>query len=192
MQEEKVHSLQLHPGQAVTQARLQAGPDLTRRWIGQAALGGGDGEVLHDPILGKDRSKEVPVPGEIVLPRYTETFPRRLNVVAGDAQFVAGAVEEILSGLPEAFALAQNYPNPFNPNTTLRYALPHPARGSLKVYNLLGQEIISLVQGWMDMGRHEIVWDGRDGAGRNIASGIYSAVFSADGKIITRKMVLLK
>ncbi|MCH7573898.1 MAG: fibronectin type III domain-containing protein [Candidatus Marinimicrobia bacterium] len=130
--------------------------------------------------------------GEILLRRYTEAFPRRLNVVVGDAQFVAGAVEEILSGLPEAFALAPNYPNPFNPNTTLRYALPHPARGSLKVYNLLGQEIISLVQGWMDMGRHEIVWDGRDGAGRNLASGIYFAVFAADGKIITRKMVLLK
>ena len=46
--------------------------------------------------------------GEIVLPRYTEAFPRRLNVVVGNAQFVAGAVEEILSGLPEAFALAQS------------------------------------------------------------------------------------
>ncbi len=130
--------------------------------------------------------------GEIVLPRYTEAFPRRLNVVVGDEQFVASAVEEILSGLPEAFALAQNYPNPFNPNTTLRYALPHPARGSLKVYNLLGQEVVTLIQGWLDMGHHEIVWDGRDGAGRNLASGIYFAVFAADGNILTSKMALLK
>ena len=60
------------------------------------------------------------------------------------------------------------------------------------MYNLLGQEVVTLVQGWMDMGRHEIVWDGRDKAGRNLASGIYFAVFAADGKILTSKMVLLK
>ena len=130
--------------------------------------------------------------GEILLSKYTEAFPRRLKVVAGDEQFVASALEEILSGLPEAFALAQNYPNPFNPNTTLRYTLPHPARGSIRVYNLLGQEVVTLVQGWLDMGFHEVIWDGQDSHGRSVASGIYFAVFASARKILTRKMVLLK
>ena len=88
--------------------------------------------------------------------------------------------------------MAQNYPNPFNPNTTIEYSLPRPARVSLRVYDLLGREMVTLFQGWQDMGYHHVVWNGRDRRGVTLASGIYFAVFQAEKTVRTRKMLLLK
>ena len=123
---------------------------------------------------------------------YSERFPYRLKLFAGSKSYVNAAIDETLASLPQQFALHPNYPNPFNPTTTIGYSLPKPAWVSLKVYNLLGQEILSLVDDWMDMDRHEIVWSGRDQAGRSVASGIYFAVLQTKGHISTQKMVLLK
>ncbi|MQY63289.1 MAG: T9SS type A sorting domain-containing protein [Calditrichaeota bacterium] len=123
---------------------------------------------------------------------YSEQLPRRLKVIAGTPDYVQATIEEALAQLPEEFALSQNYPNPFNPSTTIEYALPKPARVSLRVYNLLGREIAVLVNDWQDMGYYEIVWQGRDRAGRSVASGVYFAVLQADGHMLTRKMLLLR
>jgi len=123
---------------------------------------------------------------------YSEQLPYHLKVIAGTPDYVQGAIEEALARLPEEFALSQNYPNPFNPSTTIEYALPLPARVSLRVYNLLGREIAVLVNDWQDMGYYEIIWQGRDRAGRSVATGVYFAVLHADGHVLTRKMVLLK
>ena len=123
---------------------------------------------------------------------YSENLPYRLKVITGTPDYVQGAIEEALAQLPEEFALSQNYPNPFNPSTTIEYALPLPARVSLRVYNLLGREIAALVNDWQDIGYYEIVWQGRDQAGRSVASGVYFAVLQADGHLLTRKMLLLK
>ncbi|MFC1618924.1 FG-GAP-like repeat-containing protein [Candidatus Neomarinimicrobiota bacterium] len=123
---------------------------------------------------------------------YNESLPYYLKVISGTADFVDGAIEEALSQLPEDFALAQNYPNPFNAVTTIEYALPKPARVSLRVYNVLGKESVTLLNDWQDIGYHEIVWSGADDLGRDIASGVYFAVLQSEGVIKTRKMVLLK
>ncbi len=123
---------------------------------------------------------------------YSEQLPYRLKVIAGTPEYVQGAIEEALAQLPEEFALSPNYPNPFNPSTTIEYALPLPARVSLRVYNLLGREIAVLVNDWQDMGYYEIIWQGRDQAGRSAASGVYFAILQADGRVLTRKMLLLK
>ncbi|MCH7859449.1 MAG: T9SS type A sorting domain-containing protein [Candidatus Marinimicrobia bacterium] len=128
----------------------------------------------------------------VTLTDYREQFPYHLKVVAGDAGWALAAVEEIFAALPEEFALSQNYPNPFNPSTTIEYALPRPARISLRIYDLLGRELVILDQGWRDMGYHQVVWNGRDRRGANLASGVYFAVFQADRTIRTRKMLLLK
>ncbi|UCH62827.1 MAG: leucine-rich repeat domain-containing protein [Fidelibacterota bacterium] len=129
---------------------------------------------------------------QLVLTRYREDFPYHLKVVAGSASFVEYTTDEILASLPSDFSLAQNYPNPFNPATTLRYSLFQPARVTLKVYNLLGQEVVTLVDGWQDLGHYEAVWEGRDRFGVQVASGIYFAVYMAEGRLFTRKMVLMK
>jgi hypothetical protein len=100
--------------------------------------------------------------------------------------------------VPQAYALGQNYPNPFNPSTRISFSLPQTGAVTLNVFNLLGQQIATLVNGPMTAGTHETLWDGRDAAGRVLASGVYfyrievkgpdgGAAYSA-----MRKMVLLK
>ena len=123
---------------------------------------------------------------------YSERYPYYLKIMAGSADYVGQAVDETLAQLPVDFALAPNYPNPFNPSTTLEFSLTRPAPVSLAIYDLLGKEIVTVFEGWRDYGNHTAVWDGRDRGGQSVATGIYFAVFRAEGRIFTRKMLLMK
>jgi len=80
------------------------------------------------------------------------------------------------SSLPDEFSLTQNYPNPFNPFSTIRYELPERAEVTLSVYNMLGQRVALLVDGEVQPGRHEAVFEAS-----NLSSGNYIARFSASG-----------
>ncbi|OGG44218.1 MAG: hypothetical protein A3F84_09465 [Candidatus Handelsmanbacteria bacterium RIFCSPLOWO2_12_FULL_64_10] len=93
---------------------------------------------------------------------------------------------------PEAFGLDQCYPNPFNPATTIRYALPEGSNVSLVVYNLLGQQVRTLVSGAQGPGYHTAVWDGRDEAGRMAATGVYIYRLQAGGFSQVKKMLFAK
>jgi uncharacterized Ntn-hydrolase superfamily protein len=106
---------------------------------------------------------------------------------------------EILNTLPGKIVLFPNYPNPFNPSTTIRYQLPTAAKVVLTIYNLLGQEVNTLVRQRQPAGYYEIEWDGRDNPGNPAPSGVYIyriRVFASPGEgptfIQTRKMLLLK
>ncbi len=94
--------------------------------------------------------------------------------------------------LPGQFRLYQNYPNPFNPTTEMRFSLPRAVHVTLNVYNILGQEIISLVDGVLNAGEHSVVWDGLDASGRPVASGIYFYRLESDDFTDKKKMILLK
>jgi len=94
--------------------------------------------------------------------------------------------------LPSQFGLAQNYPNPFNPETTIEYQVPRIARVRMMVFNILGQQIRTLVNEVREAGRHHVIWDGRDHSGRPVASGIYFCQMTAGSYRQTRKMTLLK
>jgi serine protease len=96
------------------------------------------------------------------------------------------------SMIPEGFTLSQNYPNPFNLNTTISFSLPAPAEMNLTIYNIMGQKIKTIAQGWYEAGSHTIIWDGKNEAGYVVASGIYFYKLSAGDKVITKKMSLLK
>jgi hypothetical protein len=99
--------------------------------------------------------------------------------------------------LPKTFALEQNYPNPFNPSTNIQYAIGSTQLVTLKVYDMLGNEVATLVNEEKTAGSYELTWNAF-----NLPSGIYfyqlfvSASQSKDGKtgnyIETRKMILLK
>jgi hypothetical protein len=97
---------------------------------------------------------------------------------------------------PETFTLDQNYPNPFNPTTAIEFTMPAAGTATLKVYTLIGQEIATLVNGQVAAGVNRVFWNGRDAAGRSMASGLYLYRLdaSAAGKkfVEMRKMVLLK
>ncbi len=96
-------------------------------------------------------------------------------------------VNETLSELPVHFALSQNYPNPFNPSTTIRYSLEQTERVSLKVFNLAGQEVATLIEGKQNAGEHHVQWQA-EGA----PSGVYFYRLQADKKVETRKMILMQ
>ncbi|MEW5994848.1 MAG: S8 family serine peptidase, partial [Candidatus Zixiibacteriota bacterium] len=71
--------------------------------------------------------------------------------------------------LPHGFTLAQNYPNPFNPTTSISFTLSAPSDTRLEIYNVLGRRVTTLVNGPLPAGRHVVVWDGVDGAGKAVA-----------------------
>ncbi len=95
-------------------------------------------------------------------------------------------------GVPEAFALRQNYPNPFNPGTTIRFDVPVATSLSLVVYDILGQEVIRLREGYLEPGYHRIVWNGRTATGTEASAGVY--ILRMVSPVYTRqvKMVLMK
>ncbi len=96
---------------------------------------------------------------------------------------------------PEVLTLLANYPNPFRTQTQIEYALPESQAGStvqLEIYDLLGRRVRSLVNQPQDAGFYQVTWDGRDGAGQPLASGVYIYRLSSDAFSKTRQLVLLK
>lgn len=94
--------------------------------------------------------------------------------------------------LPGGFLTARNYPNPFNPATTIRFRLPQAGDVRIRIFDMLGREIATLVSGLLEAGRHEAVWDGRDSGGLQAASGVYVYRVEAGGKHVSGKMVLMR
>ena len=96
------------------------------------------------------------------------------------------------SNVPETFTLHQNFPNPFNPITTLSYDLPKDSDVRLTVYDMLGQEVITLVNSNQQAGFKSVQWNATDPMGRPVSAGVYLYKIEAEEFAQTRKMVLLK
>jgi len=118
------------------------------------------------------------------------------SITAENAQWF---IDEVRLGVTDGrlppsrdVVLHQNYPNPFNPATTISFDLPRAARVRLGVYNVRGELVTTLIDGRIEKGRSETVWNGNDGRGRPVSSGVYFCRLSADGITMTRKMVLLR
>ncbi len=94
--------------------------------------------------------------------------------------------------LPDKFALAQNYPNPFNPTTTIQFELPVKSSVVLSIYNILGQNITTLIDRVLSAGSHTVVWDGANSDGDRVASGVYFYRLTTETNSDVRKMVLTK
>ncbi len=111
---------------------------------------------------------------------------------SGRACFVIGPVGTGVNvipgdGLPKEFALMQNYPNPFNPATQINFELPVKSEVSLKIYNLLGQEVATLVNEEKAAGRYSADWNASA-----LASGVYFYKLEAGSFVQTKKMILMK
>ena len=94
--------------------------------------------------------------------------------------------------LPEVFALHQNYPNPFNPATTIQFDLPMATDIRIVVYDLLGREVVRLVDRRLEPGYHQLVWNGRDRRGREVPTGMYIVLMATPDFKKSIKLVLLK
>jgi hypothetical protein len=113
--------------------------------------------------------------------------------LSNEVTVIVTAVTGQSPNLPDGFRLQQNFPNPFNPSTLIRYELPagrHVVH--LEVFNTLGEKIRTLVHEQQSAGSHQVQWDGRDDAGRQLASGIYVYRLQAGSFFQVRKMLLIR
>jgi len=95
--------------------------------------------------------------------------------------------------LPQQYRLSQNYPNPFNPTTTIKFTIPKSEHIILTVYDLLGREVISLVDKELNSGQYDVQWSGIDKYGQQVATGVYLYQLRTENKVIeTRKMTFIK
>ncbi len=128
-----------------------------------------------------------------------------VGIIAGEVFALSGNKYSVIKNIeintspdvPTQFALLQNYPNPFNPNTVIRYHVPKTSRIIIKIYDVIGREITTLVDDYFNPGYYEIVWDSKRKDGIEVSSGVYFYVMSAidEGKVLFRdvkKMVIVK
>jgi hypothetical protein len=111
------------------------------------------------------------------------------EIGAGD-QTLVDVGEEVLSTIPKDFELKQNYPNPFNPGTHIEYSILKGSNVSLKVYNLLGVEVATLVDGYKSAGSYRVNFNASAFGG--LSSGVYVYKLKAIGKTLSKKMLLTK
>lgn len=158
--------------------RTQTG---TRTRLNAAPLAGRDGRV--DFV---DQTADF-APGTLLF--YS------LGIVRGGAEVSTGPEVEYRLGsgvLPTAFVLYGNYPNPFNPMTTIKFDLPRDGHVALRVFDLSGRVVRTLVDESLARAAHEYKWDGTDDAGHRVASGTYYYRVETDQRTATGKMMLVK
>jgi len=128
---------------------------------------------------------------------YTDVaYPSNPLVVTANnttIEFTISTVDEAdVVALPTVTTLKANYPNPFNPSTTISFDIASAGHVSIEVYNIKGQRVKSLVNDNYAVGRHNVVWNGDDTAGRTVGSGVYFYRMTAPGYASVRKMLLMK
>jgi len=114
-------------------------------------------------------------------------YKYRLKQIDNDGKFEYSYVITVYVGAPAVFYLSQNYPNPFNPSTKIDYSVPQASKVTLKVYDILGREVASLVDEYKEIGTYTATFDAS-----NLPGGIYFYSISAGDFIQTKKMSLVK
>lgn len=143
------------------------------------ATGGAEGLVVAD--LDRNGTNDLAVADDLN-GRVLVLLNTNSNITAVQAAAVPRA----------AGKLAQNAPNPFNPRTTIRFTLPAAGPTTLTVYDVQGRRVTTLVNQTLEAGDHSMVWEGRDGAGHHLASGVYFYRLESGGFIATKRMTLLQ
>ncbi|MCP4728242.1 MAG: T9SS type A sorting domain-containing protein [bacterium] len=118
--------------------------------------------------------------------KSTELFTETFTIIIGKG------INEIPAVTPDSYFLKQNYPNPFNPDTNIEFGLPQAGSVSMKIYNILGQEIRTLVNGDYEAGVHRVRWDARNNYGIRVASGVYIYRIQAENYTQIKKMILIR
>jgi hypothetical protein len=148
--------------------------------------------AYHIAVIDQDEQHRLPLVGGRFIVNLHEDIPvRHLSVLVGSASFVGDPRNEAATH-PLTYALAQNYPNPFNPETTIRYEISDQQRVQIMIFNVLGEQIQTLVDRVQEPGRYTVTWDGTDRSGVSVGSGLYLYQLTAGPFTATRRMVLLR
>ncbi|UCH63925.1 MAG: M4 family metallopeptidase [Fidelibacterota bacterium] len=168
--------------------RITAGPSVTIQSGAQVLFFAGDSVHLKPGFTASTGSKVHAIAaqgGGSPLGKVVAMAPAAQTI---EGQPVADEEESI----PSVYSLSHGYPNPFNPNITIPFGLPEPIRTRLVVYDLLGREVVRLVDEHLEPGYHAVVWNGRNAAGSDVPSGLYIARLVTPEYTKSIKMVLLK
>ncbi len=123
----------------------------------------------------------------------SKTSDGKISPYSYKGEFRTGEITDVLEEkIPTEYSLSQNYPNPFNPTTRITYGLPENTFVTLKIYDILGREVNTLVNQEMIRGVHNVDWDGKDKFGNPAASGAYIYRLTAGKYVSVKKMLLLK
>ena len=115
------------------------------------------------------------------------------DTLYGDTTNIITSIKDITENHPTQFELYQNFPNPFNPSTTINFNLNSASNISIIVYDGLGREIKRLIDNeWLSNGTHKILWDGRNGIGTIVSSGVYFYALISEHERIFRSMIFIK
>jgi hypothetical protein len=165
---------------------------------------GGEGDLMHltyELVDGASLPSEVTFYFGLANLPGTSMDPELLNVVCGYPDMnnpMVVSTQALVSvddqqSVPVAFALSQNYPNPFNPSTQISFDIPEASElVSLSIYNIIGQNINTLVSGSMNAGRYTQEWDATDELGSPVASGIYFYELRSSNFVSRKKMLLIR
>ena len=144
------------------------------------------------PVAGRDGRIDYTDPGYGIA-NGTVLFYSYGMVQDGEEIGRSAEVEVVFTGVvPTMFALHGNFPNPFNPLTTIKFDLPRAGRVTLSIYDLSGKLVKNLVNGALPAARHLFRWDGTDGSGRRVASGVYYYRLITPQERATRSMLMVK
>jgi hypothetical protein len=126
-----------------------------------------------------------------ILTDFGVTMPAGSKYTAGICANSATDIGE--TGSARKFDLEQNYPNPFNPSTKIRYSIPRDnMKVELEIFDVSGRRVVTLVNRVESGANHEVLWNGKNTAGQDVASGVYFYKLKADNQEAVKKMVLLK
>lgn len=149
-----------------------------------------------DEEAALERLTDAPLPADAV--SYTDraavpgrSYSYRIGVLTEGGREVRSAPVSVELP-PKPLTLHQNYPNPFNPATEIAYYLPGREMVELVIYDVTGRRVRTLVSGVQALGRHAVGWNGLNGRGDAVGSGVYYYRLRAGKKVVTRKMVLLR
>jgi hypothetical protein len=152
-------------------------------------MAAGQGPVLLIPVVLREGVMGAP---SLTLSDVAAADPGAQRVPVALGQSVV-QIPDKASALPRVFALHGARPNPFNPSTRIAYEVPQQAHIRLVVYNLIGQEVVRLVDRVQAPGRYSVAWNGRNAGGTDVASGVYLyRMTTSTGYSETKRMTLLK
>jgi hypothetical protein len=145
---------------------------------------------------GKVDLVEIPITAYANLEADDKTKIRLTEALLSTTTAGSISVSGIDAPLPSSFTLMQNYPNPFNPSTTIKFELGVTGtlqqQVNLDIYNILGQHVTALIDGYYPSGEHEVVWDATNNSGHRVATGIYLYRLKVGDEYKTKKMLFLK